>query len=140
MHLVFVNFVIIGRIKPDFSSGILEFTEMIYWDLPIVKITEHFIELDLGASVHDFSRFRGCSEAPILDTRGRVVGLVTHGHPDPKAHSILGYRFDKLKTWIDIMYFDPAISPQNSQLRVNLTFRNDGRSRRRVAIDVSQAL
>lgn len=94
-----------GRIRPNFENGILDFQEALYWNLPIKDVGKDFIELDLGAPIRDHSRFKGCSGAPIIDTRGRLIGLVTHGDKDTSKSSIYGFRFDKVKQWIDLMYF-----------------------------------
>lgn len=100
-----------GRIRPDFSDGMLKFEEQLYWGLPIKSVSEYFIEMDLGAPIRDHSRFKGCSGAPIIDTRGRIIGLVTHGDKDPSGSSIYGFRFDKVKQWIDLMYFqEPMVN------------------------------
>lgn len=94
-----------GRIRPKFENGILDFQEALYWGLPIKNVGKDFIELDLGAPIRDHSRFKGCSGAPIIDTNGRLIGLITHGDKDIAKSSVYGFRFDKLKQWIDLMYF-----------------------------------
>ncbi len=98
-----------GRIRPDFKDDIFKFEEALYWGLPIKSIGDSFFEMDLGAPISDHSRFEGCSGAPIIDSRGRLIGLLTHGPKDTSKSSIYGYRFDKLKRWIDLTYFqDPS--------------------------------
>jgi hypothetical protein len=99
-----------GRIRPHFDDRILNFQEALYWGLPIKSIGEEFIEMDLGTPIIDYSRFKGCSGAPIIDTCGRLIGLVTHGKKDPSKTSIFGFRFDKVKQWIDLMYFQEPIA------------------------------
>lgn len=99
-----------GRIRPKLENGILSFQEALYWNLPIKSVGEEFIEMDLGAPINDHARFKGCSGAPIIDTRGRLIGLVTHGEKDTTKSSIYGFRFDKVKQWIDLMYFQEPIS------------------------------
>lgn len=99
-----------GRIRPNFENGVLKFEEQLYWGLPIKSIGEHFIEMDLGSPIQDYKRFKGCSGAPIIDTRGRLIGLVTHGDKDKSKSSIYGFRFDKVKEWIDLMYFQEPLS------------------------------
>jgi hypothetical protein len=98
-----------GRIKPLLGNGILDFQEQLYWALTIKNIGEHFIEMDLGEPIGDHNRFRGCSGGPIIDTRGRLIGLVTHGGKVTES-SIYGFRFDKVKQWIDLMYFQEPMS------------------------------
>lgn len=99
-----------GRIRPSIENGVLDFQEQLYWGLTIKNIGEHFIEMDLGSPILDHKRFRGCSGAPIIDTRGRIIGLVTHGDDDLNSSSIYGFRFDKVKQWIDLMYFQEPLS------------------------------
>lgn len=99
-----------GRVRPNIENGILDFQEQLYWGLSIKNIGEHFIEMDLGSPIYDHYRFKGCSGAPIIDTRGRLIGLVTHGDSDKLKSSIYGFRFDKVKQWIDLMYFQETLS------------------------------
>ena len=98
-----------GRIRPSLTNGILDFQEQLYYGLTIKNIGEHFIEMDLGESIKDHNRFRGCSGGPIIDTRGRLIGLITHGGETTES-SIYGFRFDKVKQWIDLMYFQEPLS------------------------------
>jgi hypothetical protein len=99
-----------GRIRPSMVNGVLHFEEQLYWGLSIKNIGEHFIEMDLGSPINDHTRFKGCSGGPILDTRGRLIGLVTHGDNDTSKSSIYGFRFDKIKQWIDLMYFQEPLA------------------------------
>lgn len=98
-----------GRIRPSIIDGVLDFTEQLYWGLSIKNIGEHFIEMDLGEPINDHNRFRGCSGGPIIDTRGRLIGLVTHGGETTES-SVYGFRFDKIKQWIDLMYFQEPLA------------------------------
>lgn len=98
-----------GRIRGNIANGILDFQEQLYYGLSIKNVGEHFIEMDLGEAIKDHNRFRGCSGGPIIDTRGRLIGLVTHG-ADVSESSIYGFRFDKIKQWIDLMYFQEPLS------------------------------
>jgi hypothetical protein len=94
-----------GRIRPDFSDGIFNFKEALYWGLSIESVGNTYIKMDLGRPISDHKNFKGCSGAPIIDTRGRLIGLITHGDEDPQKSGIYGIRFDKVKQWIDLMYF-----------------------------------
>ena len=93
-----------GRIRPNYQPGKLNFQEQLYWSLPIKSVSEHFIEFDLGEPIRDHDRFRGCSGAPVIDTQGRLVALITHGL-SLDSTGVFGFRFDLVKKWIDLMYF-----------------------------------
>ncbi len=99
-----------GRIRPLLKDGILNFEEKLYWGLPITNISEYFIEFDLGKPILDYTRFKGCSGTPILDSQGRFVAILTHGS---KLHEnmIYGFRADLAKRWIELMYFQPLPDP-----------------------------
>jgi hypothetical protein len=99
-----------GRIRPNPNNGILEYQEQLYWGLPIVSLSDDFIKMDLGAPIRDYARFKGCSGAPIIDMRGRLVGVLTHGDKDLNSPYIYGFRFDRVKQWIDLMYFQEPLS------------------------------
>ena len=64
-----------GRIRPLLNDGILNYEERLYWGLPITNITQYFIEFDLGLPILDYTRFKGCSGAPILDSQGRFFAI-----------------------------------------------------------------
>jgi hypothetical protein len=98
-----------GRIKPIFSKGKLEFQEALYLGLTFKGFKDPFFELDLGGQIKDFNRFRGCSGAPILDSEGRLVALVTHGPKNNHSTSVFGFRFDYVKQYIDLMYFSKSV-------------------------------
>jgi hypothetical protein len=94
-----------GRVIADNEENKLELEEKLYHGLPIKSIGDEFIEMDLCEPIHDHKRFKGCSGAPIIDTKGRLIGLVTHGEKDTSKSSIYGIRFDKVKRYIDLWYF-----------------------------------
>ena len=100
------EFTFFGRIRPEWKNGILDFQEQIYCGLTFISESEDYFEFNLGSSIKDYKRFKGCSGAPIIDTEGRLIGLVTHGPNDINSNSIFGFRFDVIKRWIDIIYFD----------------------------------
>lgn len=99
-----------GRIRPNFNDGKLEFEEALYWGLPIILKDYWFVRMDLGAPIRNYSRFRGCSGGPIIDSRGHLIGLVTHGDRNVNESGIYGLRVDRLREWIDKMYFQEPIS------------------------------
>lgn len=94
-----------GRIMPDISRGIFEFKERLYYGLTIKGVKGNYVEFDLGSPIGDPKRFKGCSGAPIFDTRGRLIALLSHGNEDVTKSNIFGFRFDKVKQFIDLMYF-----------------------------------
>jgi hypothetical protein len=47
-----------------------------------------------------FTEYRGCSGAPILDSKGRLVSQVVRG--DTKKESILGLSYQKLRSALDV--------------------------------------
>ncbi len=93
-----------GRIRPVLNDGILNFEEKLYWGLQITNVTQHFIQFDLGQPIGDYNRFKGCSGAPILDSQGRFVAILTHGS-ELNQNTIYGFRADLAKQWIHLMYF-----------------------------------
>lgn len=93
-----------GRIRPDLNDSILHFEEKLYWNLPITEVKQFFIEFDLGEPIRDYTRFKGCSGAPILDSQGRFGAILTHGS-ELHQNTIYGFRAELAKQWIDLMYF-----------------------------------
>jgi hypothetical protein len=94
-----------GRIRPNMEGGVLQFHEHLYAGLEIVDIGEYFIKLDLGGQIRDHARFRGCSGAPVIDTRNQIVGLVSYGESEVKEPYIYAFRFDKVIQFIELAYF-----------------------------------
>ena len=60
----------------------------------------HVFELPFPHPGHE--RFRGCSGAPIIDTKGNVVALVCHG--DIERNAIFGISLNKYKIALDVTY------------------------------------
>jgi len=74
-----------GRIKPEFLRlpGIGDFfetREIYYSGLKFIKKIGHYYEFELPTPIQDHADFQGTSGAPIMDAKGKVVSLVTHGY------------------------------------------------------------
>lgn len=98
-----------GRVRPDRIKveGKLYFEELIHWGQTIEIMDRNMIRIDTGAPLTDFTAFRGCSGGPIIGGSGKLLGLVTHGDPDPSSPYVYGFRADTLLTFIELTYFQP---------------------------------
>ena len=103
-------FCFFGRTNGNIKENILDFKERLYWGLTFHGIDNEYIAFDLGSPIGDHARFEGCSGAPIFDTKGRLVALLTHGDEDVNSSIIYGFRFDKTKDYIDLMYFNENLN------------------------------
>lgn len=73
-----------GHVKPNLqkqSSQTALMTEFkVYHDLSFVKKEDHFYIFKLPMKYSGHADFKGCSGAPIIDTKGNVVALVCKGN------------------------------------------------------------
>jgi hypothetical protein len=73
------------------------------------NITSSLIEFNLGYPIEDYSLFKGCSGAPIFDFEGNLVALFIGGNENLKKPFVYGYRFDKIKDYIEMIYFNISL-------------------------------
>jgi len=93
-----------GHIKPFFLKGtlkgdILETQGVFYSGLKFIRQIKNYYEFELLNPIKDNTDFEGTSGAPIMDTDGNLVSLITHGYPD--ATKIYGIALANLKVGID---------------------------------------
>jgi hypothetical protein len=74
-----------GRIKPllfkDTPMGnIFETQETFYGGLKFIRQIKHYYEFELVNPIQENADFKGTSGAPIIDTDGKLVSLITHGY------------------------------------------------------------
>jgi hypothetical protein len=74
-----------GRIKPLFvrrtpKGDAFETKEMFYDRLKFTRKIGHYYEFEMPSLITDHADFKGTSGAPIMDAKGIVVSLVTHGY------------------------------------------------------------
>jgi hypothetical protein len=93
-----------GRIKPLFFKGtpsgdIFETQERLYGGLKFIRQIKHYYEFELPNPIQDDADFRGTSGAPIMDTDGNLVSLITHGYEG--ATKIYGIALADFKVGVD---------------------------------------
>lgn len=94
-----------GRIKPLFLKGtpmgdVFETQETFYGGLKFIRQIKHYYEFELLNPIQDNADFKGTSGAPILDTDGNLVSLITHGYEGAKK--IYGIALADFKVGVDI--------------------------------------
>ena len=98
-----------GQVMPEMHGETALVTEMcVYPGLKYIA-TEgkyHVFELPVPHPGHE--HFKGCSGAPIIDTKGNVVALVRHGDIDRNV--IFGISLNKYKIVLDVSYGDVGIA------------------------------
>lgn len=98
-----------GQVMPEMHGTAALVTEMrVYPGLKYIA-TEgkyHVFELPVPHPGHE--HFKGCSGAPILDTKGNVVALVCHGDIDRNV--ILGISLNKYKVVLDVSCGDIGLA------------------------------
>ncbi|WP_148894051.1 hypothetical protein [Geothermobacter ehrlichii] len=76
----------------------------VYPDLKYERTENGYHQFKLPFSHPGHEHFRGCSGAPILDTKGNVVALVCHG--EVEKNSIYGISLARYKLALDITFGD----------------------------------
>jgi hypothetical protein len=94
-----------GRIKPILFKGttngdIFETEERLYGGLKFTQKISHYYEFELPLPIQDDADFRGISGAPVMDTEGNLVSLITHGYEG--ATKIYGIALADFKVGVDI--------------------------------------
>ena len=93
-----------GRIKPLFfkdtpKGDILETQQTLYSGLKFIQQIKNYYEFELLNPIQDNADFKGTSGAPIMDTDGNLVSLITHGYEG--ATKIYGIALADFKVGID---------------------------------------
>jgi hypothetical protein len=88
-----------GRIKPEFFKGTLMTQETFYGGLKFIRQINHYYEFELLNPIQDNADFKGTSGAPIMDTDGNLVSLITHGYKG--ATKIYGIALADFKVGVD---------------------------------------
>jgi len=73
------------------------------------NITDFLIEFDLGRPIQNYSFFKGCSGAPIFDVSGNMIAIFIGGNEDVKKPFVYGFRFDIVKDYIEMIYFNTSL-------------------------------
>ena len=73
------------------------------------NITNFLIEFNLGCPIENYSFFKGCSGAPIFNVNGNMIALLIGGDEDVKKPFVYGFRFDKIKEFIEMIYFNLSL-------------------------------
>lgn len=94
-----------GRILSEFHKDIqtLVARHHTYLGMTYLRTDGQFHEFKIPGPHPGHKYFRGCSGAPIIDTKGRVVSLVSGGRTEDDV--ILGINLTKYKIAIDATYF-----------------------------------
>ena len=89
-----------GRIRPAIiDDAYFQLEDVFYDGLSLKKEVGDFYLFELPQEIKDHEHFRGCSGAPIMDSEGRVVALVTHGYKNTKR--LFGISLEKFKPVLD---------------------------------------
>lgn len=91
-----------GRVRPTFITGgvdQLELTETLRHGLRFIAQRGDYYEFELPQDIQDDLDYRGTSGAPIMDSDGRLVALVTHGYEGSRR--LFGIALSDFKTSID---------------------------------------
>jgi len=91
-----------GRIKPFIIKGdqnYFETQESFYGGLKYLKKIGCYYLFELPIPILDHADFEGTSGAPIMDSKGRIISLVTHGYRGSKT--IFGIALADFRSTID---------------------------------------
>lgn len=78
-------------------------------DMKVSNIYSFLIEFNLGHPIKSHSLFKGCSGAPIFDNDNNLVAILTGGSEDVSKPFVYGFRFDVIKNFIDMLYFNGSL-------------------------------
>lgn len=94
-----------GRIKakPIISNTqlVLSSQEVFYSGLKFTRKVGHYYEFQLPNTIKSHTDFQGTSGAPIMDTNGKLVSLITHGYEG--ADKIYGIALSDFKSGVEAM-------------------------------------
>lgn len=95
-----------GRIKPNYFKGtpmgdIFETQQVVYGGLKFKRQVGNYYEFELPSEIKDHADFKGTSGAPIMDSKGNIVSLVTHGYTGAK--NIYGIALAYFKSGVEAM-------------------------------------
>ncbi|QHV99306.1 hypothetical protein [Spirosoma endbachense] len=92
-----------GRIKSElgYINNILTLSvnEVFYGGLKYIRKIGHYYEFQLPNQINSHTDFRGTSGAPIMDTNGNLLSLVTHGYEG--ADKLYGIALADFKVGVD---------------------------------------
>jgi hypothetical protein len=92
-----------GQVMPEMHGTSALVTEMrVYPGLKYVGTEDSYHVFELPVPHPGHEHFRGCSGAPIIDTKGNIVALVCHGDIDRNV--IFGISLSKYKVVLDVTY------------------------------------
>jgi hypothetical protein len=93
-----------GQVLPEIHETFaLVITEMrVYPGLKFIRTEDPYHVFELPVPHPGNEHFKGCSGAPIIDTKGNVIALVCHG--DIERNAIFGISLTKYKFALDVTY------------------------------------
>jgi len=92
-----------GQVMPEMHGTDTLVTEMrVYPGLKFVRTEDSYHVFELPVSHPGHEHFHGCSGAPIIDTKGKVVALVCYG--DINRNVIFGISLAKYQVVLDVTY------------------------------------
>ncbi len=94
-----------GRIKAKLINSnpqlVLASQEVFYGGLKFIRKVGHYYEFQLPNTINSNTDFQGTSGAPIMDTNGTLVSLITHGYEG--ANKIYGIALADFKSGVEAM-------------------------------------
>ena len=74
-----------GRVKPLYfkdtpNADTFETQEIFYGGVKFIRQIKNYYEFELPNPIQDHADFIGTSGAPIMDTDGKLISLITHGY------------------------------------------------------------
>lgn len=94
-----------GRIKAKWmmnnNNHVLASQEVFYGGLKYKRKVGHYYEFELPNKIKSNTDFKGTSGAPIMDTNGKLVSLITHGYEG--ADKIYGIALADFKSGVEAM-------------------------------------